>query len=47
MRLRVWILSEDGGCLPGAEWPLATNHWTLSMTNAEGFFSVKAEQLKE
>jgi hypothetical protein len=39
--------SQSWVAVPGAEWPLATNQWTLPMTNAEGFFRVKAEELKE
>jgi hypothetical protein len=39
--------SQAWVAIPGAEWPLATNQWTLPMTNAEGFFRVKAEELKE
>jgi hypothetical protein len=30
--------------LPGADWPLRTNHWTLARTNATpGFYRVRAE----
>ena len=34
--------------IPGAAWPLRTNHWTLSLTNAPArFYRVRAEQSSE
>jgi hypothetical protein len=35
----------DWAPVPGARWPLATNHWAVSMTNAAGsLFRVKAQE---
>jgi len=38
------LSSTNWLALPGASWPLKTNHWTLPLTNAPAsFYRVKAE----
>jgi len=39
------LASTNWLAIPGASWPLKTNHWTLALTNAPApFYRVKTEQ---
>src|SRR6266545_1789669 len=39
------LASTNWLSLPGASWPLKTNHWTLALTNTPvPFYRVRAEQ---
>ncbi len=42
------VTSTNWLAVPGASWPLKTNHWTVPLTNATArFYRVKAEQTKQ